>query len=490
MSMLEFSTQITPGLAPIILALGALLILMLDVFIKTDWPRAGFTACFALLVLGLQLAGSCPSGTSTLLFGGFLYADGLTCFMNCLIAAILLAVIWTGGSGRRVDGIETPGEYQALLLLSAAGATVMASAAELITLFLGLELMSLSLYCLCAISGRRQGAEGALKYFILGSYSSAFFLFGMALLYGVSGSTFLVDVQAAVPRSDVLLLRTAMGFILFGLAFKVALVPFHFWAPDAYQGAPLPVTAFMACAVKAAAFAAAIRFFFGIFPGLYQFWSPIIWLLALLSMLGGNLIALRQRSITRMLAFSSIAHAGYIMTAFLAPAGQHGGAAAVLYYLCAYTLSTLGAFAVLYVVSSAKPGDDKADDLSEFYGLGYSQPMLAFAMSLFLLSLAGLPPGMAGLIGKFYVFNAAIKAGYTGLVIAGVIGSAISCGYYLRVIVLMYFAGERTIPAQSSEVSQSLLLRAVVLIAVAGIIILGVLPGGLYNVAAEAVRGL
>lgn len=477
-----------PLISPlIVLAVGAMLLLALDVLITSDWPKGVFAATVVLLaILSTQwYAGQYVSGHTV--FGGLLYADPLSCFFTfaMLFGALFALMI---GIGRITgEGIDSRGEYYVLFLVSTFGALLFASAAELVTLFLGLEIMSLALYCMCGAAIRSQrSAESAMKYFLLGSFSAAFLLYGAALLYGLAGTTSIPAISEALGATSGTVLFLALGLILVGLVFKIGVAPFHFWVPDVYEGSPTPVTAFMACVIKASAIAVAIRMFWTVFDQYQVYWSSVIWILAFFTILGANLIALRQRSLKRMLAYSSIAHAGYIMMAFLAPGGEFGGGAAILYYIVVYTLMTIGAFGVVLAVCPAKDGDPHSDDISRLYGLSKTKPAVAFFLTVFMLSLAGIPPGMGGFLGKFYVFSAVVKADYVGLAIVGVTGSLISCYYYLRVIVAMYFIdGEEPTPAKLGVP-----LAGTIGICALGSVLLGVFPSALYEWAARVIAAL
>jgi NADH-quinone oxidoreductase subunit N len=280
-----------------------------------------------------------------------------------------------------------------------------------------------------------KASEAALKYLLLGAFATAFLLYGIALFYGLTGSTNLKNIAQAIAGENVLanpLLLLAMALILVGLAFKVSLVPFHMWTPDVYEGAPTPITAFMAVGVKAAAFSAFLRVFLSALPALHPHWGKLLWGVAVLTMTVGNLIAISQENIKRLLAYSSIAHAGYILIGLIA--GGEAGITAVLYYLVIYMFMNLGAFAV---VAAYGGREDENLNIKDYAGMGLSHPWLAFAMAVFLFSLAGIPP-LAGFMGKFYIFSAAIKSGYVWLTIIAVINSVIAMYYYLRVIVVMY----------------------------------------------------
>ena len=327
-------------------------------------------------------------------------------------------------------------EYHVLVLLAAVGMMLLAGGEDLFVIFLGLELMSVSVYVLSGIDRRSLvGGEAALKYFLLGAFASAFFLYGIALLYGATGSTRLPMIAAQIGplglRTHPMLLA-GMALLFVGFGFKVAAVPFHMWTPDVYDGAPTPVTGFMATAVKAAAFAALVRVLLEAFGSLHVVWEQVVWWLAAATMIVGNLIALAQRSLKRMLAYSSIAHAGYLLTALVA--GSTAGAAAFLFYLLFYTLMTVGAFAILALKGRDGERDVLVDDLA---GLAESHPWLAFGMTVCMLSLLGFP-GTAGFIGKWYILISATGGGYGVLATILVLTSVVSAGYYLPVVMAMY----------------------------------------------------
>lgn len=470
----------------IVLSLGSFLIMLAEVAFK-KWPKGLVTLVILVLALAsLKLTSAVVPGAEGTVFSGILYADRFTNYIVALlIGGTILSVLM---SLRRLgsEHISQTGEYYALLLMATAGAVVLVSSAEFITFFLGLELMSMALYCMCgAAIDLKRSSESALKYFLLGSFSSAFLLYGIALLYGLTGSMSIVEIGHSLSSVNQLMAFFALGLVLVGLVFKIGAVPFHFWAPDVYQGAPTPVTAYMACVIKAAAVAATMRVLWVAFQDFHAYWFGAVWLIAVLTMVAGNLMALRQRSIKRMLAYSSIAHAGYLMVAFLVPSSSIGGGAAALYYLVAYTVMTLGAFAVVLAVSSENSSNESSDDIARFNGLGYSRPLLGAFMALFMLSLAGIPPGMAGLVGKVYIFGAAIKADFVGLAVIGIVCSAISCYYYLRVIVAMYFVESPEI--EESENSFDFGLGSALGVCALAVVLLGIFPGWLYTEAAEIV---
>jgi NADH-quinone oxidoreductase subunit N len=367
---------------------------------------------------------------------------------------------------------ERSGEFRpelfALILFATSGMTLIAVATDLILVFLALEVLSLSLYVLTGFSSRLGSVEGAMKYFLLGAFSSAFFLFGVAMAYGATGSTHLSAISRALSgRTDGLALAlAAMGLLAVGFAFKVSAVPFHMWTPDVYQGAPTAVTAYMSAGTKVAAFAALMRVFNVALQPLTWDWRPIVWILAAVSVIAGSVLAIAQTDIKRMLAYSSIAHAGFVLTGIVA-AGETGIGAA-LFYLVAYALTILGAFGVVMLVSAR---GERRTSLEAYAGLGRRSPALAGLLSLFLLSLAGIPP-TAGFVAKVGVFRAAIEAGSWPLVLIGVIASVVAAYFYLRVIVLMFMRE----PVGEAETDQALLPRAVIAVPAVLVLVLGVFP--------------
>jgi NADH-quinone oxidoreductase subunit N len=370
-------------------------------------------------------------------------------------------------------------EYYVLLLFATLGMMLLGGGEDLMVIFLGLELMSVCVYVLAGINRRSpSGAEAALKYFLLGAFASAFLLYGMALAYGATGTTNLTLIGAqvgalALSHSTMLLLGT--GLLLIGFGFKIAAVPFHMWAPDVYDGSPTPITAFMAVGVKAAAFTALFRVLTEGFAGVAG-WHAIVWWLAAITMAVGNLTALAQRTVKRMLAYSSVAHAGYLLVAV--SAGTSVGSAAFIFYLVAYALMTLAAFAILAAKGRDGERDVRIDDLA---GLGARRPMLAFALTICMLSLLGVP-GTAGFIGKWYILTAAIAAGQGLLAALLVVASVASAGYYLPVVMAMYMKAESSEQAHA-DVRLGRLAGAVVAAAVAGLLALGVQPSGLLTLA-------
>ena len=370
------------------------------------------------------------------------------------------------------EGILIP-EYHVMVLFAAVGMMLMAGGSDLFVVFLGLELMSISVYVLSGIDRRSKvGGEAALKYFLLGAFASAFFLYGIALLYGATGSTKIPVIAAQLAPLGLAghpMLTGGMALLLIGFGFKIAAVPFHMWTPDVYDGAPTPVTAYMAAAVKAAAFGALVRVLLQAFGAIHPNWEQVIWWLAAVTMLVGNLIALAQRSLKRMLAYSSIAHAGYLLTALVA--GSVAGAAAFLFYLLFYTLMTVGAFAILSLKGRGGERDVLVEDLA---GLSEPHPWLAFAMTVCMLSLLGFP-GTAGFIGKWYILASATGGGYPILAAVLVVTSVVSAGYYLPVVMAMYMK-----PPAHDQVHAGVLVprRAAVTLAfmVAALLVFGLWP--------------
>ncbi len=375
------------------------------------------------------------------------------------------------------------GDYYALMLLSTCGMILMAAANDLIVIFLALEIMSVAVYVLAGILRTdRRSIEAALKYFVLGAFASGFLLYGTAFLYGATGSTQLDAIARAVAKQpDAPLVMVGLALLLVGFGFKIAMVPFHAWAPDVYEGAPTTITAFMAVGVKAAAFAAFARVLLVGFAAASASWSWLLWVLAALTMTVGNVTALSQQGLKRMLAYSSIAHAGYALVGIVA--GTREGGAALCLYLAAYTLMNVGAFAV--VLALGRRGEP-CEAYADLAGLGFRQPILGIAMTIFMLSLAGVPP-TAGFAGKLAVFGAAVNAGDVGLVVIAVLNSVVSVYYYLGVLVQMYMVeGTRDVVPPRRRPA----LFATILVTMALVVVVGIVPGGLLRAATEAIASL
>ena len=426
----------------IFLTAWACLLLLVDLFIPKG--RKGWTALLGAAglatALGLTLS---RAGQETVAFSGMVVMDGFSTFLNVLFLASGLLGIALAYDYLKRMGIER-GEFYALLLFSITGMMLMAQAADLIVIFLALELLSIPLYVLSAFARPRLDSEEAgLKYFLLGAFATGFVVFGITLVFGATGATQLEGIVSAVagsgsgPVVSLPLLTIGAALILVGFGFKVAAVPFHMWTPDVYQGAPTPVTSFMAVGAKAAGFAALLRIFVTALPSLDGKLVPVLWGLAALTMLVGNLLAISQTNIKRMLAYSSIAHAGYILMALAAygkPLVAGDAVASALFYLVTYALTSFGTWAVVIALEKSEA---KGLEIADYAGLGRKRPLLAAAMTIFMLSLTGMPPTL-GLVGKFYLFRTAIQGGFIGLAIIGVLTSLISAYYYLRVVVTMY----------------------------------------------------
>ncbi len=434
----------------IFLTVWACALLLVDLFIPKD--HKGWTALLAAVGLAAAMGLTIMyAGQESVAFSGMVVLDGFSSFLSVLfLAGGLLGISLAYGYLRRMN-IER-GEYYALLLFSVTGMLLMAQAADLIVIFLALELLSIPLYVLSAFARPRlESEEAGLKYFLLGAFSTGFVVYGIALVFGATGTTNLAAIVSAAagagsgPALSVPLLSIGAALILVGFGFKVAAVPFHMWTPDVYQGAPTPVTGFMAVGAKVAGFAALIRIFVTALPSLELDMLPVLWGLAALTMLVGNLLAISQTNIKRMLAYSSIAHAGYILMALVAfgnPLVSGDAVASALFYLVTYAITSFGTWAVVIALEKRDPSAGAGQaatglEIADYAGLSRKRPVLAAAMAIFMLSLTGIPPTL-GLVGKFYVFRTAIQGGFVGLAVIGVLTSLISAYYYLRVVVTMY----------------------------------------------------
>jgi NADH-quinone oxidoreductase subunit N len=480
------SLDLRPLFPALIVSVTGLAVLLVQAFTPKDrrapsaaLSLAGLAAALAALVSTAVRAGEVPPVT-----GGSLAADPLSVFLQAAILAVGIGVVLLSPSYLRATGGER-GEYYTLVLFSIVGMLGLVSTLELISLFVALEIMSVSLYALCGLARERpESQESALKYFITGSFSSAFFLYGVALLYGVSGSTTLARIAPAVaapPPGMALLPVLGVGLLLVGFAFKVASVPFHAWAPDVYEGAPTTVTAFMAAGVKAAAFGAFLRVFLQAVPALGEHWRPALAALAIVTMILGNLGALAQTNVKRMFAYSSIAHAGYLLSAMVA--AREVAAEAVLFYLVAYAAVNLGGFGAMAAL--AKDGREPLS-LADFEGLSERRPALAAGLTVFLISLTGIPVS-AGFVGKFQLFSAAVGAGYVPLAVVGMLTSVLSAYYYLSIVVAMYMRepkGEDAWAPLDTGAGVTLGVLA------AAVLVLGVYPAPLLELARFAARAL
>ncbi|MGP3946865.1 MULTISPECIES: NADH-quinone oxidoreductase subunit NuoN [Streptomyces] len=515
-------------LSPTLIVLGAAIV---GVLIEALLPRrqryvaqlfvsvVALAAAFAA-VIGLA-AGDYGTSKAHVAAMGAIAVDGPALFLQGTILLVALVAVFTFAErrldplvhGNRVDSFAAqaaavPGgdaekaavkagftttEVFPLVLFAVGGMLVFPSANDLLTLFVALEVFSLPLYVLCALARRHRALsqEAAVKYFLLGAFSSAFLLFGIALLYGYAGTVTysgiadVVDGQvrnvspalAGTMGNDALLLIGG-AMVLMGLLFKIGAVPFHMWTPDVYQGAPTPVTGFMAAATKVAAFGALLRLLYVVLPGLRWDWRPVMWGVAIVTMLGGAIVAVTQTDVKRLLAYSSIAHAGFILAGVIATTPD--GVSSVLFYLAAYSFVTLGAFAVVTLVRDA---GGEATHLSKWAGLGRRSPLVAAVFAVFLLAFAGIPL-TSGFAGKFAVFKAAADGGAGALVVIGVISSAIAAFFYIRVIVLMFFSEPRT--DGPSVAVPSPLTSSAIAIGVAVTLVLGVAPQYFLDLASQA----
>lgn len=469
----------------IILTAAGCLILLFDVVTNRQQKRLLGWATLWVVVGCLILMYFMPApGTS--IFSGMFLADGFATFFRALfLMATALTVLI---SLRYLDDESSQhGEYYALLLFAAVGMMCMAGGGDLITIYLGLELMSLSTYVLAGFIRRDvESTEAAVKYFLMGAFTSGILLYGLALLYGLTGTTSLEGVAQGLAglSLDNPALILAVVFVVAGFGFKVAAVPFHMWAPDAYEGAPTSVTAYMSSAIKAAAFAGLARvFIMAMFPTA-EHWATMWGVVAALTMILGNVVAIAQTSLKRMLAYSSISHAGYVLLGIIAATAdgmKEIGLSSAMFYVFVYTFTTMGTFSMIILLSHR---GFKGDQISDFAGLQRTHPLQAMVYVVFFLSLAGIPP-TAGFVGKLFVFRAAIEAGFVWLAVIGVLTSAIAAYYYFMVIKAM-FMDERTAPAPELSTSRPLAVGLIVM--VVATVFLGIFPNVLINFAEQAIQ--
>jgi NADH-quinone oxidoreductase subunit N len=470
------------GILPaLILCIAGLVALMVGLFVRKG--RISASAVICLVGVAVGFIANMPLRTmKEITFNGMLAVDAYSWFFNVLILAAAGLTILISTRYLSDEGLETY-EYFVLLLFSSAGMMFMVAGNHLLTIFVGLETLSISVYVLTGIlPSSAKARESALKYLLLGAFSSAIFLYGAALLFGSGAGLDLGSIAKYFKAGQVSLMASAgMALLIVGFGFKVAAVPFHMWTPDVYEGAPAPIAGYMSVGVKAAAFATFARVFFEAVGQLPEVWTNILWCLAVLTMILGNLAALVQENIKRMLAYSSIAHAGYILIGMVA--GTPEGTSAMLYYLLAYTFTNLGAFAVVALVGRQGEANVMLDD---YRGLSRTHPMLAVTMAIFLFSLAGIPP-LAGFVGKFAIFKAALGQGYIWLIIIGVLTSAASVFYYFRVVMKMYMEAPAT-DLPPLEFSPGMVLALVVTAVV--VIYIGVCPTTYLGLAVESVKPL
>ena len=468
-------------LPEIILTVMGTLLMVLDAIAGRRW--SGVYGNFSLVALAGALAAavyafSIPGPA----FSGMLMADGFATFFRVLVIGVGILVVLASFRYLNREGVET-GEYHALILFSVVGQCVMVTANELIMIFIGLEISSIATYILAGyLREDRRGNEASLKYFLLGSFATAFLLYGIAWIYGLTGSTNLAAIRGVLSSRDLAPSGMLVGFsaalMFVGLGFKVSAAPFQIWAPDVYQGAPAPVTAFMSAGPKAAAFAVFLRIFMTAFEPVGAGWEPLVWLSALLSMTIGNFAALTQSNIKRLLAYSSIAHAGYVLVALAAR--SETGTAAAMFYLAAYALMNVGAFAA--VAHLAGKGE-RFVSIDDFAGLAVVQPATAALLAIFLLSLIGVPL-TGGFFGKFYIFKAALQSNLLWLTMLGLLNSAVAAYYYLRILVMMYMRE----PGEAASVAEplSIGMKTALVLPALGTLFLGIFPSAVLNFASKS----
>lgn len=463
----------------------ALAVMVLDFFLKRRSKSILAVLSLVGLIIILPVAATTVDVAPS--FGGMVLADAYSAFFNAVfIIAAIFAVLISMDYMKKISSER--GEYYYILIFATIGMMVMASANDLINLYVGLELMSLSFYILVAMRRTSRGAEGALKYFILGAFSSGILLYGITFTYGFAGTTNLTEIARLSTNlpAESSYLQIAIIMLAVGFAFKIAAFPFHFWSPDAYEGAPTPVTAFLSVGSKAAAFAFFLRFFGVAFHDFHPHWLTLLWILSGVTMLFGAIVAIAQKNIVRMLAYSSIAHAGIILMGVVVMSGS--ATAGIMYYLLVYAFMNMGAFTVVALLAR---GDGSGESISDYKGLAARRPVLAFVMMLFLLSLAGIPP-TGGFVAKFFILAAAIQGKYYWLAVVGVVSTAISLFFYAKVIFYMYMRepdivddGTPVEPAPSA-----LAYNIVLFVTAAMTMALGIYPTPIMDMAIEAVKPL
>ena len=466
-------------LPEVVLAIFGILVMLVDPVIPAQDSKKplGFIA-LAGVVAGIA-ATVFQSGYYGLAFFNTVRVDSFSIFFHIVVLFVALVVVLSSLDYLEVQQIKA-GEYYALVLFATVGMMLMSSAIELVLIFIALEISSISSYILAGFRRRAaESAESSLKYFLLGSFATAFFLYGVAMVFGATGSTNVYFIAEVLTTQHSVLTHLAVALMFVGLGFKVASAPFHVWTPDVYEGAPAPVVGFMSTGPKAAAFAVLLRVLFATgAPG----WFWLVWISAALSMTIGNIGALVQNNVKRLLAYSSIAHAGYLLVAFAA--GQTMGISAAMFYAASYAAMNVGAFAI--VAHLAGKGE-RYVTLEDYSGLGRRSPLIAALLTIFLLSLIGIP-ATGGFFAKFYVFSAALQSNLVGLTIIGVINSAIAAYYYLRIIVYMYMRDERAVEAPVAPIPFS--LGAGLVISLIAVIYLGVLPNRVLDYAIRGAQDL
>ena len=479
-------------LPELILAITGVLVMLAEPLIPPGRTRKplGWLAILGTAASGLAalyqlriVDGSGPNTTAPITaFYATIQIDAFSIFFHLLIASIVLVTLLASLDYFEGGTVTHAGEYFALVLFGATGMMFMTSSVELLMVFIGLEISSISTYILAGFrKGRATASESSIKYFLLGSFATAFFLYGIALCFGATGSTSIAAIAAGLAITKTPLLGwLAVAMVLIGLGFKVSAAPFHVWTPDVYQGAPSPVVGLMSTAPKAAAFAVLLRFLFNATPMYRDHWAPLIAILAIASMTIGNLGALLQSDVKRLLAYSSIAHAGYMLVAFTA--SQHEAVSTICFYTAAYAAMNIGAFIVLTQLSGF---DEKLRTLDDFTGLALKRPVLSALLGFFLLSLIGIP-FTGGFFGKFYVFSAAVHSGYTWLAIVGLANSGVACFYYLRLLAALYSRPVTDTPAETPTPRVTLPAALALTATAAATLLLGILPNHILHLTQRA----
>ena len=473
------SGQLDAVIPMLCVALAGLVVLLAEAFRgKDEKMPIGGLAMIGLVGAGIASILLWDKGAESF---NAVTADKFALFVNLVLVGVgILTVVI---SAQTIERDRMPaGEYYAVLLFAIVGMMLMGQATDLLVVFLALETMSIAVYILTGMRrDQQQSTEAAFKYFLLGAFASAFFLYGIAFLYGVTGTTNIERMSTAIAAQSMSgnpMILLGIGMLIIGFCFKIGAAPFHMWTPDAYEGAPSVVTAFMSTGVKAAAVAAFVRVFLKGLDPMIADWAPVLWWIAAATMIIGTVVGVAQTSLKRMLAYSSIAHGGYILAGIVA--GNDVGKAAILFYLAAYALTNLGAFGVIALLGTRERAND---DLRDYAGLWYTHPGIATLMTFFLLSLGGFPP-TAGFIAKWYVFSAAVGAGYYGLAIIGVLSSVVSVFFYLRIVVMMYMTERdaRPVPAHIPAIAMAGLILSLI-----GVLYLGVLPSKVIDLAQASI---
>ncbi len=468
-------------LPEILLTIAGTLLMVIEAVAGRRWPNLYGNLSLVALVAALGATWNAYQVPGPA-FSGMLLADGFAAFFRLLVIGVGILTVLASYRFLAREQVET-GEYHALILFSVVGQSVMVTASELIMIFIGLEISSIATYVLAGyLRDDKRANEAALKYFLLGSFATAFFLYGIALIYGMTGSTNLIAIHnilaMRVSAPPAALVAVAAALMSVGLGFKVSAAPFQIWAPDVYQGAPTPVTAFMSAGPKAAAFAILLRIFMTAFAPIGSDWERLVWISALLSMTIGNFAALTQSNVKRLLAYSSIAHAGYVLVALAAR--SEIGTAAAMFYLAAYALMNVGALAVVAHLSGK---GERFLNVDDFAGLGVRQPLTAALLTIFLLSFIGVPL-TAGFFGKFYIFKAALQSHLVWLTVLGLLNSAVAAYYYLRILVVMYMHEPSEAAMEIEPLGTG--MRLALIMGALGTFVLGIFPSSVIEFAGKS----